>query len=111
MTTVFGEIIAGRLPANKVYEDDQILAIEDIHPVAPVHLLIMPKKEIRDLQSVAPEDLPLIAQIVQVAQQLAEEYGIGDGYRLLTNIGPQGGQVVFHLHFHLIGGRRLTAIG
>jgi histidine triad (HIT) family protein len=111
MTTVFGKIIKGELPCKKVFENERILAIEDIAPVAPIHFLIMPKKEIRNLQAVTAEDLPLIGEIVQVAQALAEEYQIEEGYRLVTNNGPDGGQIVFHLHFHLIGGRRLSHLG
>ncbi len=111
MTTIFAKIIAGKLPSKKVFENDRILAIEDIAPVAPVHLLIMPKKEIPNLQSVQPEDFPLIAEIIGVAQQLASEFNIEDGYRLLTNNGPDSGQMVFHLHFHLIGGRKLSHLG
>jgi len=111
MTTVFSKIIKGEMPCKKVFENDRILAIEDIAPVAPVHILIMPKKEIRNLQAVQPEDLPLIAEIVQIAQKLADEYNIEEGYRLLTNNGSEGGQVIFHLHFHLIGGRKLTHLG
>jgi histidine triad (HIT) family protein len=111
MTTVFGKIINGELPAEKVFENERILAIKDIHPIAPVHILIMPKKEIADLQSVTAEDMPLIAEIITVAQKIAEELEIDDGYRLLTNNGYAAGQIIFHLHFHLIGGRHLGAIG
>jgi histidine triad (HIT) family protein len=111
MTTIFGKIIAGEIPSQKVYENERILAIRDIAPVAPVHILIMPKKEIADLQSMEPEDFPLLGEIVQVAQKLAEEFEITDGYRLLTNSGTEAGQTVFHLHFHLIGGRRLAHLG
>lgn len=107
MTTIFGKIIKGELPAEKVFENERILAIKDIHPKAPVHLLIMPKKEIRDLQSLLPEDRGLIAEIIAVAQQLAAEFHIEDGYRLITNNGSDAGQIIFHLHFHLIGGRPL----
>lgn len=107
MSTVFGLIIEGKLPSKKVFENERILAIEDIHPLAPVHILIIPKKEIPNLQSLAPEDLGLIGEIAAVAQQLAADQGIEDGYRLLTNNGPDAGQTVFHLHFHLIGGRVL----
>ncbi len=110
MSTVFGLIIQGKLPAKKVFENERILAIHDIHPVAPVHILIIPKKEIPNLQSVQPEDLKLIGEMVQVAQQIAEEQGIEEGYRLLTNNGPDAGQVVLHLHFHLIGGKVLGKI-
>ncbi len=111
MTTVFGKIIQGKIPSKKVFENERILAIEDIAPAAPVHILIMPKKEIPNLHSVKEEDLPLIAEIVQVAQKLAEELGISDGYRLLTNSGSDAGQTVFHLHFHLLGGKRMTHVG
>lgn len=107
MTTIFGQIIEGRLPAEKVYEDDNILAIKDVHPVAPVHILIMPKKEFKDLQGLTAEGMPLMMEIIRVAQELAEEFGVAEGYRLLTNNGPSAGQTIFHLHFHLIGGRRL----
>jgi histidine triad (HIT) family protein len=71
----------------------------------------MPKKEIRDLQSVSAEDFPLIAEIISVVQQLARQFNISDGYRLITNNGSKGGQVIFHLHFHLIGGRQMGALG
>lgn len=108
MSTVFGKIIEGTLPCEKVFENERIIAIKDIHPLAPVHLLIMPKKTIPDLQSVAEEDLPLIGEIVAVAQKLAEEFDVLDGYRLITNCGEEAGQTVFHLHFHLLGGRPLT---
>ena len=108
MTTVFSKIIEGKLPCEKVFENERILAIKDISPVAPVHLLIIPKKNIRDLQSLQIDDLPLVAEVITVAQQLALEFGIVGGYRLLTNNGPEAGQTVFHLHFHLIGGRTLT---
>lgn len=106
-TTIFGKIIRGELPAEKVFENERILAIKDINPVAPVHVLIIPKKVIPDLQSVAEDDLPLIGEVAAVAQALAKRFNIADGYRLLTNNGASAGQSVFHLHFHLIGGRKL----
>lgn len=106
--TIFARIIAGELPCEKVFENDRILAIKDIHPVAPVHLLIMPKKEISSLQALQKEDLSLMGEIVAVAQLLAKQFEITDGYRLLTNNGEEAGQTVFHLHFHLIGGRPFT---
>ncbi len=107
MTTIFGKIINGELPAEKVFENERILAIKDLHPKAPVHILIMPKKEIPDLQSVGPEDLPLMAEMVAIAQKLAKEFKIEKGYRLITNNGSDAGQIIFHLHFHLIGGKPL----
>lgn len=108
MTTVFGQILRGEIPCEKVFENERILAFKDIAPVAPVHLLIIPKKEIPNLQAVTSEDLPLIAEMVEVAQKLAKEHGIEEGYRLVTNSGKEAGQLVHHLHFHLIGGRRLS---
>lgn len=110
MTTVFGKIIKKELPAEIVFENERIIAIKDLYPNAPVHLLIMPKKEIPNIQSMAPEDFPLLGEMVAVAQQLAKEFNVEDGYRLLTNNGSPAGQTIFHLHFHLIGGRRLGAM-
>ena len=111
MTSVFGKIIKGELPCEKVFENERILAIKDMYPAAPVHLLIMPKKEIPNLQALSPEDYPLIAEIIGVVQKLAEEFDIVDGYRLLTNNGQEAGQTIFHLHFHLLGGRKLSHLG
>ena len=105
--TIFGKIIRGELPCEKVFENERILAFNDIAPKAPVHILIIPKKEIPNLQSVSLEDMPLVTEMIVVAQQIAKEKGIANGYRLLTNNGKDGGQVVHHLHFHLIGGRPL----
>ncbi|MBI2743503.1 MAG: histidine triad nucleotide-binding protein [Chlamydiales bacterium] len=111
MVSIFSKIIRGEIPSKKVFENERILAIEDIAPAAPVHILIMPKKEITCLHEVKEEDLPLIAEIVQVAQKLAKEFKIEDGYRLLTNSGADAGQTVFHLHFHLLGGERMSHFG
>lgn len=111
MTTIFARIIKGELPSKKVFESERILAIEDIHPVAPIHILILPKKEIPNLQSVAVQDLDLIAEMIEVAQRIAKEKGIEEGYRLVINNGKEAGQEIFHLHFHLIGGRKLSKLG
>lgn len=102
--TVFSKIINGEIEADKVYEDEKILVIKDINPVAPIHLLIIPKKPIEDLQSVTKEDLPLIGEVILVAQKLAKQLKIEKGYRLVTNNGKGAGQSILHLHFHLIGG-------
>ena len=107
MSTVFGKIIKRELPAEIIYEDDKVIAIKDIHPVAPIHILIMPKQEFKNLQHLSKEHLGLIGHIVAVAQGLAKEYKIEDNYRFLTNNGEKAGQSVWHLHFHLIGGRQL----
>ena len=108
--TIFSRIISGELPADKVFENERIVAFKDINPAAPIHILIVPKKDIPDLQSVSQEDLPLVGEMITVAQILAERFEITKGYRLLTNNGAAAGQTVFHLHFHLIGGRTLGAL-
>ena len=87
MTTIFAKIIKGELPAEKVFENDKIIAIKDKYPVAPVHILIISKKEITNLQAASQEDLPLLAEMLSVAQKLAKEFGIENGYRLVTNNG------------------------
>lgn len=107
MTNIFTKIIKGELPAEKLFENERIIAIKDIHPAAPVHILIISKKEIPDLQSVEQEDLPLVAEMISVAQDLARQFGIDKGYRLITNNGTDAGQIIFHLHFHLLGGKNL----
>lgn len=107
MSTIFGKIIKGNLPADKVYENERIIVIKDINPKAPVHLLLIPKKEYPSLQEVPKEDLLIIQEIIYVAQDLARKFDVADNYRLLTNIGTKAGQSVFHLHFHLIGGKLL----
>lgn len=109
-TSIFSKIINGEMTADKVFENERIIAIKDINPTAPIHILIIPKKEIRDLQSVTKEDLSLINEIISVAQILAERFEITQGYRLLTNNGAEAGQTIFHLHFHLIGGKKLGAL-
>jgi histidine triad (HIT) family protein len=111
MTTIFGKIIRKEAPADIVFESENIIAFKDVAPAAPVHLLIVPKKQIATLQAMAPEDYHLLTEVVQVAQQLAKEFNCEEGYRLLTNVGSPAGQTVFHLHFHLLGGRSLGAIG
>ncbi len=111
MGTIFAKIIRGELPCKKVYETPNILAFEDIHPVSPVHILILPKKAYANLQAVPKEELFILAEIAEAAQILAERYEITEGYRLLTNNGEEAGQTVFHLHFHLLGGRRLMGLG
>lgn len=104
MPTLFEKIITGDLPAEKVFENEHILAIKDKFPKAPVHLLIIVKKVITDFQSLQPEDFHLLGEVAKAAQQLAAEFGVEEGYRLITNNGAAGGQSIFHLHFHLIGG-------
>lgn len=109
MKSVFQKIIDGELPSEKVFENTHLIAIKDISPKAPVHLLIIPKKEIKDIQSMQPEDFFLLQEVVLTAQKLAKEFGLleSGGYRLVTNNGEGAGQTIFHLHFHLIGGQTL----
>ena len=107
MSTIFGKIIKGDIPSSKVFESDTLLVIKDISPKAPVHLLLIPKKEYPSLQEVPKTDLDVMSEIIDVAQSLAEKFGVADNYRLLTNIGTKAGQSVSHLHFHLIGGKVL----
>lgn len=111
MSTIFGRIIKGELPAEKVYEDDEFIVIKDIHPHAPVHLLIIPKKEYADLQSIPDDELDILVGVGRVAQKMAKEFKTEKGYRLLTNNGGAAGQTIFHLHFHLLGGRSLGDLG
>lgn len=110
MTTIFSKIIRGELPCKKVFENERIMAFWDIAPVAPVHILIVSKKEIKNLQAAKEEDKDLLGEMLMVARQVADELDVEEGYRLVTNIGPDAGQVIYHLHFHLIGGRVLGAL-
>ncbi len=107
--TIFSKIIRKEIPAKVAYEDDEILAFHDIRPQAPVHVLIIPKKPIATLNALAPEDAPLIGRLFLVAKQLAAELGVAEeGYRTVFNCNPAGGQEVYHLHLHLLGGRQMT---
>jgi len=104
---LFCRIIAGEIPSKKVYEDDHTYAFEDINPQAPTHVLVVPKKHIRGLKEAQAEDAETIGRCHLTAAHIARECSIEDGYRTVLNIGPRAGQSVFHLHVHLLGGRRL----
>lgn len=105
---IFCKIVAKEIPSQIVYEDDSILAFKDISPVAPVHVLIIPKKHILNINEINDKDGQLIAKIFVVIKELAAEMGVANtGFRVVTNIGSDGGQEVDHLHFHLIGGKQL----
>jgi len=106
--TLFSKIIARQLPADIVYEDDLCLAFKDKFPTAPVHILVIPKKPIPRLCDCSEDDKTLLGHLNLVACQVAEEAGIGDKFRLVVNNGAQAGQSVFHLHYHVIGGRGLV---
>ncbi len=109
MGCIFCQIVAGKVSSEILYQDEEVIAFRDIHPIASTHLLIIPKRHIPSLTHLSEEDLPLIAHMVNTANQLAKREGIAEsGYRLVINCGEQGGQLVPHLHMHLIGGRRLS---
>ena len=107
MDCLFCKIIAGQIPAKKIYEDERVFAFEDINPQAPTHVLIVPKKHMKGLKEAVPEDAELIGYCQLVAAKLGRERNIEDGYRTVLNVGPRSGQSVFHLHLHLLGGRDL----
>ncbi len=107
--TIFSKIIRKEIPAKIVYEDELSLAFHDIAPKAPVHVLVIPKKPIVSVEEIAEEDAPLIGHLYLVLQKVARELGIAEnGYRVVVNCRQDGGQEVPHLHFHLLGGRKLT---
>lgn len=105
---LFCKIISGEIPSTKVYEDDDILAFKDINPMAPVHILIIPKKHIGGADELTEANAAVTAKILAAAARLAKEYGLDNGYRIVTNVGEDGGQTVRHLHFHLLGGKKLN---
>ena len=109
--TLFTRIINRELPADIVYEDEDIIAIRDINPQAPTHVLVIPKIEIATVNDIKPEQAELIGKMVLAAQKIAQDEGIAeDGYRLVVNCNKHGCQEVFHLHMHLVGGRQLHGI-
>ena len=106
--TIFKRIIDGEIPADIVYEDEQCLAFRDISPQAPVHILVIPRKEIPSIDHLSDEDEQLVGHIYLVIKQIAAGEGLENGYRVIVNCGKEGGQTVDHLHFHLLGGRELS---
>ncbi len=108
MSTVFSKIIAKEIPADIVYEDEDVLAFKDISPQAPTHILIIPKKEIPTVDDITEADAPILGKMMVAASKIAREQGIAQsGYRLIVNCRDDGGQEVYHLHMHLLGGRGL----
>ncbi len=107
MSTIFQKIIDRQIPADIVYEDDLCLAFRDINPQAPVHILLIPKKPIPMLSAVEPQDQVLLGHLLITAPKIAKEQGLDNGFRLVINNGAQGGQTVFHLHLHILGGRAM----
>ena len=104
---VFCEIVAGRSAAEIEYEDDEILAFRDLYPKAPIHLLIIPKRHIESVMTLQPAEAPLMGKLFLVARQIGEAKGLAErGYRLAMHCGPEGGQLVYHVHLHFTAGRR-----
>ncbi|HDS17106.1 MAG TPA: histidine triad nucleotide-binding protein [Proteobacteria bacterium] len=105
---LFCKIVKGIIPADKVYEDENFLAFKDINPKAPVHLLIIPKKHYATINDIPDTEMEIIAEIHRVIKKLAQDFAVAEsGYRILANVNREGGQVVYHVHYHLIGGRLL----
>lgn len=111
MATIFTKIINREIPANIVYENDKVIAFKDINPAAPIHILVVPKKEIATINDIQTEDRELIGEMYLAIGKIVKDLGIDkEGYRIITNCNEFGGQEVFHLHFHILGGKRLGAL-
>ena len=112
MSTVFKKIIDKEIPAKIIYEGDDVIAFEDIAPVVKVHVLVIPKKEIKNLDAVTEEDLIILGKLQLAISKIAKNLGLSeDGYRVVTNINDNGGQTVYHLHYHILGGQKLGVMG
>ena len=105
---IFCKIAAGEIPSTKVYEDELVLAFRDIAPQAPTHILVISKTHIPSVAAITGENSALVAHIFEVIARVAEAEGLANGYRVVSNCGPDAGQTVHHLHFHILGGRELT---
>ena len=105
---LFCKIVAGDIPSTKVYEDETILAFRDIAPMAPTHILVIPKTHIPSVDGITPENSNLVAHIFATIPAIAREEGLVNGYRVVSNCGSDAGQTVQHLHFHILGGKQLT---
>jgi histidine triad (HIT) family protein len=105
---LFCKIIAGQIPSEMVYKDKEVVAFKDINPAAPVHIMVIPVKHTVSLSAMTEKDAPIVGKMTAVANKIAKEQGLADkGYRLIINNGPDAGQVIQHLHMHLLGGREL----
>ena len=108
MDCLFCKIVAGEIPSTKVYEDETVLAFRDIAPMAPTHILVIPKAHIASVAEVTAENSAVVAHIFEVIAKVAAQEGLENGYRVVSNCGVHAGQTVPHLHFHILGGRQLT---
>ena len=108
MDCIFCKIAAGEIPSTKVYEDEKILAFRDIAPMAPTHILVIPKNHIGSVAEITADNAALVAHIFTVIPQIAAKEGLENGYRVVSNCGPDAGQTVHHLHFHILGGKQLS---
>ena len=104
---LFCRIVAGKIPSDRVHEDDEVVAFRDINPQAPTHVLAIPRRHIADAAALTEGDGPLLERLFAVLRDIAEDEGLDTGYRIVTNVGPDAGQTVFHLHLHLLGGRSM----
>ncbi len=106
---IFCSIIEGKIPSQKVYENEHVFAFKDINPEAPIHVLIIPKLHISSLNELQEENIDVISHVYSAAKKIAKELGVSDsGYRVVSNCGKDAGQTVYHIHFHLLGGRSLN---
>lgn len=108
MDCLFCKLVAGDIPAQKIYEDEQVIAFHDIAPQAPVHFLVIPKRHISTTSDIGADDRELVGHIIYVAQQVAKQLGCDNGYRLVMNCNEDGGQTVYHIHLHVLGQRQLS---
>lgn len=108
MDCIFCKIIKKEIPSKIIYEDDKVLAFNDLNPIAPVHALIIPKEHVSSANDITPENSDIIGYIFSVIPKIAEKLGLNDGYRIINNCGENGGQSVKHIHFHLLGGKELS---
>ena len=105
---IFCKIVAGDIPSKKVHEDDDVIAFRDLNPQAPVHVLVVPRKHIASLNEADPGDRAVLGHLLLTVQKLAGQLGVSSGYRVVNNCGASAGQSVFHIHFHLLGGRSMS---
>jgi histidine triad (HIT) family protein len=104
---LFCRIVAGEIPSDRVYEDDDVIGFRDIHPQAPTHVLLVPRRHVPDVDTLEDDDGGLLRALFAAVRRVAEQERLAKGYRVVTNVGAEAGQSVFHLHLHLLGGRRL----